>query len=601
VREAPPDAKPVDLGTGVVAASFGFGEPSLLSLTIAHPAHGVVELSGAPPFDEAARGDPHATRAYRAVLASDASACCWLEGPDGQRCTDASLDAADPMHPRWNARLAGARVEAMARANGPEGFELHWRLTGWREKRPPRIRFGGRLALPALAEITDTNPPDAIATRQVTLAQGSTLSVTAPDLGATARLKLSDGSWVADETGALAQLEGPTAEVVVALSLGDSPATSRDATWSPPSETPIPDPLTARALAYARGCTALRTGPDERVILTDHRLLPLSWTRDAYYQAMLLLASGTDADLAIVADHLRWLWRRCERPDGSWARSHHADGRRKDLGYQADQQLYPFLEACDYWRVAPSLPEGLDWTDAIAGCWTAVQEQVDPATGLLASVENAADDPARAPFIGCSQVLLWYTALRLAEVAEAGDIRLDPGKLRSVATRTRDAFATHFEHRGPWPYAVDGHEARIAYHDANDLPLALAPLWGFCDANDPGWRATVAFAWSEANDGWFAGERGGLGSIHTPGPWTLGDIQDWLVGRITDDAPRRDRATRRLKEVAFADGMLPEAYSAGRRPDVRIRHWFAWPGAAYAALRLLDDQGALQTRLRANG
>ncbi|HEX2142472.1 MAG TPA: hypothetical protein VHK28_09420, partial [Candidatus Limnocylindria bacterium] len=108
-------------------------------------------------------------------------------------------------------------------------------------------------------------------------------------------------------------------------------------------------------------------------------------------------------------------------------------------------------------------------------------------------------------------------------------------------------------------------------------------------------------AWSEANNGWFSGERGGLGSIHTPGPWTLGDVQDWLVGRITDDAPRRDRALRRLEEVAFADGMLPEAYSAEREPDVRIRHWFAWPGAAFGALRLLDQGAALEARLRANG
>ncbi|HEX2141879.1 MAG TPA: glycoside hydrolase family 125 protein, partial [Candidatus Limnocylindria bacterium] len=503
-----------------------------------HPKHGVLELTGAPPFDEAHRGDPVATRAYRAVLASDASACCWLEGPDGQRCTDASLDATDPAHPRWTGHLAGAKVEATAVATAPERFELQWRLAGWRETRPPRVRFAGRLALPALAEITDTDPPDAVAVRQVTLAKGSTLSVTAPDMGATARLTQPAGSWVADGNGFAADFEGVA--TVLAISLDGPCANRRDGTWSAPPGTLVPDPITAKALAYVRCCTALRTGPDERVLLTDHRLLPLSWTRDAYYQALLLLATGTDADLDVVADHLRWLWRRCDRPDGTWARSHHADGRRKDLGFQADQQLYPVLEACDYWRVTRRLPEGLDWTDAIAGCWAAVQDQVDPATGLLASVENAADDPARAPFIGSSQVLLWYTALRLAEVAEAGDIRLDPGELRSVASRARTAFAAHFEHLGAWPYAVDGHGARIAYHDANDLPLALAPLWGFCDAGEPGWRDTVAFAWSEANNGWFSGERGGLGSIHTPGPWTLGDVQDWLVGRITDDAPRRD-------------------------------------------------------------
>ena len=106
----------------------------------------------------------------------------------------------------------------------------------------------------------------------------------------------------------------------------------------------------ARALTYVRSCTALAFRPDERAILTDHRILPLSWTRDAYYQALLLLAIGRPADRDIVADHLRWLWRRCERPGGSWMRSHHGNGAPKDLVYQADQQLYPLVELADFWR-----------------------------------------------------------------------------------------------------------------------------------------------------------------------------------------------------------------------------------------------------------
>jgi hypothetical protein len=47
--------------------------------------------------------------------------------------------------------------------------------------------------------------------------------------------------------------------------------------------------------------------------------------------------------------------------------------------------------------------------------------------------------------------------------------------------------------------------------------------------------------------------------------------------------------------------MLPEAYSA-TGPMERIRHWFAWPGAALAALRLLDadPRGDGLQRLRAS-
>jgi hypothetical protein len=135
------------------------------------------------------------------------------------------------------------------------------------------------------------------------------------------------------------------------------------------------------------------------------------------------------------------------------------------------------------------------------------------------------------------------------------------------------------------------------YHDANDMPLALAPIWGFCAPSDPGWQATIAFAWSPDNPGWFAGERAGLGSVHTPLPWTLGDVQDWIIGRTAGDMARCERAIQRLTEVAFVDGTLPEAYSADRHPDIRVRHWFAWPGAVMAALRILDRRGVLEGRL----
>jgi hypothetical protein len=46
------------------------------------------------------------------------------------------------------------------------------------------------------------------------------------------------------------------------------------------------------AVRYSRDCAALAVAPDECCLVTDHRLLPLSWTRDAHYQAVLLLAAG---------------------------------------------------------------------------------------------------------------------------------------------------------------------------------------------------------------------------------------------------------------------------------------------------------------------
>jgi meiotically up-regulated gene 157 (Mug157) protein len=111
--------------------------------------------------------------------------------------------------------------------------------------------------------------------------------------------------------------------------------------------------------------------------------------------------------------------------------------------------------------------------------------------------------------------------------------------------------------------------------------VALAPLWGFCEAADPGWNASMAFAFSPANPGWAGGGLPGLGSAHTPGSWTLGDVQAWTRARVIGDLSGQERTIRRLELVAFADGMLPEAYETDGIE--RIRTWFAWPGAALAA------------------
>ena len=71
---------------------------------------------------------------------------------------------------------------------------------------------------------------------------------------------------------------------------------------------------------------------------------------------------------------------------------------------------------------------------------------------------------------------------------------------------------------------------------------------------------------------------GGLGSRHTPGTWTLGDIQAWLAFGLMGERETSDAALARLVAAAFSDGMLPEAYDPDGSGSA-VRHWFAWPGA----------------------
>jgi uncharacterized protein len=585
--------KPLDLGTGRLCASFDPATAAWLSIGRPDRRHGFIELSGLPPFDERRRGDPSATRRYRhaMTLADHAFLSLMIDGT----VPLATADFADEGRIRWS----GPDLEAfVAATDDGEALRQHWSVRG---RARVQVVVRGRLDRPALAEITEIDPlPPTDARTLLLRASDGTVRLEAPALPGAAEIVVHAPRvrWTEREGGLIGDLVWPAG----ADSLDFDIEIRLDGTGGDaiPGGAPGHDLLTSRALQYVRGCTALRVAPAERAILTDHRILPLSWTRDAYWQALALLAANEAGDAERVADHLRWLWRRCERPDGRWVRSHHANGARKDLAFQADQQLYPIVELAEYWRHHERLPDGVDWNGEVSRAWDAALEEVDPATGMISSAENAADDPAVAPFIGASQILLWYAAMRLAALADAGALSLDAGGLRRCANAVHTAFGARIASGDdPWAYAVDGTGHRIIYHDANDLPVALAPAWGFCGPDDPGWRATMRFAFSPANPGWSAGDRPGLGSGHTAGPWTLGDVQAWLHARLLRDSVGVAAALARLEEVAFADGMLPEAYSPQRSDDWRVRHWFAWPGAALAALRLLDGDGRLESRLSA--
>ena len=328
-----------------------------------------------------------------------------------------------------------------------------------------------------------------------------------------------------------------------------------------------------RGVAYALDCTASRISDRAVAIVTDHEILPLVWTRDAYYicRALLAAAPNEPAVRRAVEGFITWLFEVAERPEGAWPRASLETGGAKDVAFQLDQQLYPPLLVADHARLTrdPAPRERYD---------TACRETLErllarrSAFGLVPTAETPADDPIRQPYHFSSHVLLWH-------VLRAFD--------HSAAEEIRAATLEHFVSEGRFAYAITGPRGEGArhYHDANDLPTVFAPGWGFCPADDPRWRATIAFAWSSENEGYFAGAFGGLGSLHTPRPWTLGDLQEIVVARVTAGPAREARSRERLAKVETWDGLLAEAYDE-QTGAVAARHWFAWPAALRALLEL---------------
>lgn len=549
-----------------------------LELGIAHMRHGRIVVSNVASFERQDVHDQLAVRAYRAALASDRQAGFGLDAfASGGRAYLAEDVFPLAVHARKDV-LIEATVFA---PQGRRGAVQLVRITAKREMRFGPLWTGAmhfrRAAytqltpggpLPAVSETPASGRDErglwivdealdaavgVVVPSPVTIAAGaSTTSVAVIAFGRTPDEALAEASSIAVR-----------AEARLAETLHARRALWTGADLASPRRAPL-----RRAAAYALDCASSEVG-ESTAILADHVVLPLVWTRDAYYVCRAMLGVAPEQGAAITSRFLRWCFETAERPDGWWPRASLASGVSKDPIFQLDQQIYPLLLLADHARLTRD--------DALARRYSEESDRVVGALlerrstfGLIATDETPADDPIEAPFHFSSHVLLW----RLLR-------ERDP----AAADKLRDATRRHFVAGDLYAYAVRGAkgEGAVRYHDANDLPTVFAPGWRFCRSNDPRWKATMAFAWSKDNRAFVEGTFGGLGSVHTLHPWPLGDLQDMVVGRVLRDRARVSRARARLRAVRTWDGMLPEAYDESTG-GVASRHWFAWPIALWALL-----------------
>ena len=576
--------KPLDVGNGIVAGTLT-PNGRWLSLGITHPVHGRVELTDAREFPDASRGDQPAARKYRADLAAPSRIGFGMLALSGE--AEAFL-VEDSLPLAVLDRHGHARIEVITLApRGRSGALQVVRVAARDAPIGVGIEWDGniRLARAAYTQLTPGGALPAAPSNATSGQDGPLLWFDDRELGASAAVALPPPAEVP---------AGMSLPFVVAIALGETldeavreavalAGEGRDLVgaevrerrnwWTGIRRDGESDHSVRRATAYAIDCAAARAGRDLVAVLADHQILPLVWTRDAYYVCRMLLelAPRSERVRSVVDGFIRWLFDAAERPDGWWPRASLANGAAKDPAFQLDQQLFPLLMLEDHARLTGERSLRDSFARGRDEIVRALLARRTP-FGLIATDETPADDPLEQPFHFSSHVLLWRV-LR----------DLDP----RAATEVRDATRAGFTESGRFAYAVRGARADGPrhYHDANDLPTVFAPAWGFCGADDPVWRATIEFAWSAANEGYFAGTLGGLGSLHTRHPWPLGDLQEIVVARVLGDAARERRGWERLDRVETWDGLLPEAYDEVTGA-VASRHWFAWPAALRALLAL---------------
>jgi hypothetical protein len=361
--------------------------------------------------------------------------------------------------------------------------------------------------------------------------------------------------------------------------------------------------IIARNIDYITSNCSVPVEDEYVCVITDHQLLPLAWNRDAYYMMQLLLESNKRPDQIydrsyhaewenkvrqIVRGHLLWMFEKAERPHRYWGRAYLTNGFCKDNVFQLDQQCYPLLELCDYFtqfgdaetvdRLKPIVKNVLDM----------LMEYKHEQKWLFKTGETPADDKVDYPYHFSSQVLVWHTFNELAKLNEK--LSICGYNLAEWAERVKmdclHVFTYNRDEKQLFAYLTDLKGNYQTYHDANDLPAIYAPIWGFCGMDDDRWIHTMEFAFSEDNrGGFYAGSFGGLGSIHTPHPWPLGDGQELLFSHLTGDSVRRQKVFNKLLHIVQWDGLFSEAINE-KSGQVESRYWFSWPGAFISTVLL---------------
>ena len=362
--------------------------------------------------------------------------------------------------------------------------------------------------------------------------------------------------------------------------------------------------IVQRNIDYILSCCAVPVTDEHVCVITDHQILPLAWNRDAYYMVYLLLVAEQMSDQIIEAPwqaawrekiqhvirgHLLWTFEMAQRPQRYWGRAYLTTGYCKDKDFELDEQCYPLLELCDYCMHFGDEPLFRRVSSQVNEILDKLMEYKDSRMWLFKTKETPADDKVKYPYHFSSQVLLWWTLKQLASVQ--AKMPFTTHDLAAWAENVRQdcliAFRTEWEGKTVFAYVIDLQGNSQVYDDANDLPTIYAPAWEFCHPHNKIWEQTLQFALSTSNKGGFyPGVFGGLGSIHTPHPWPLGDVQELLYAQVLGDQEHWQRVWQKLQQVVQWDGLFSEAINE-ETGQVESRHWFSWPGA-FLSIILLD-------------
>lgn len=211
--------------------------------------------------------------------------------------------------------------------------------------------------------------------------------------------------------------------------------------------------------------------------------------------------------------------------------------------------------------------------------------------GLIASGFRPSDDATTYLFLVPSNYFAVTSLRQLAEIFTEVVRRPEfAARCTALADEVQAALekyaiSEHKNHGEIFPFEVDGFGNRLFMDDANVPSLLAMPYLGSLSADDPVYRNTRAFVWSQDNPFFFKGTRAeGIGGPHKGMDliWPMSITMKALTS--TDDAEIKS-CINSLLSTHGGTGFMHEAFHKDD-PKVFHRPWFAWANTLFGELIL---------------
>ncbi len=219
--------------------------------------------------------------------------------------------------------------------------------------------------------------------------------------------------------------------------------------------------------------------------------------------------------------------------------------------------------------------------------------------GLIVSSFRPSDDATTFQFLIPSNFFAVSSMRKMADILkEVNHDKARAKKCTEFAKEVEDAlkkYATteHPKYGEIYAFETDGFGNYFLMDDANVPSLLAMPYLGDVDVNDPIYKNTRAFVWSEDNPYFFRGSKGeGIGGPHVgyDMAWPMSIMMRAFTSQ--DDAEIKE-CIEMLLATDAETGFMHESFNVND-PANFSRSWFAWQNTLFGELILkLIDEGKL--------